>query len=353
MGGKAKRVVAARNTNEDTDPVEGASTVARAQFDATSRLSPQPLDAVVCVPTCRRPDMLRQTLQSLVDQSGPIRFAVVVVDNDPSGMAGVPIANAFFSAGRLEGLCVIEARPGNCRACNCAFEAARRHFASAPYVLMIDDDEVADPEWLARMIAAAREKQVDIVGGPVVPHFPEGAPEALGRHPVYWPAYSRSGFVPMIYGSGNFLIRREAFTRLNRPEFDLRFNFLGGGDTDFFSRCRHAGLTFYWEEAARIVETVPKDRVRAEWILRRGLRIGAINFHIDRSSSRSILGRVRFVVKNVVLPPVAAYRSLKLLAQGKPALVSLHPTVVAIGRLMAWLGIEPHQYRFRPLEPKP
>ena len=178
-------------------------------------------------------------------------------------------------------------------------------------------------------------------------------PSALARHPVYWPAYNRSGFVPMIYGSGNFLIRREAFERLSRPEFDLRYNFLGGGDTDFFTRCRRAGFTFYWEQTARIVETVPADRARAGWVARRGLRIGAVNYRVDEGASRSLLGRVRLAAKNGVLLPVSAYRSLSLLAQGEPMLVAAHPMMLAIGRMMAWLGFEPEQYRFKPTEPKP
>ena len=351
MDERAKSVVA--NMNKDAGPAEGAATVALPQVRAAGLLSQRAPEAVVCVPTFRRPDMLRQTLQSLVAQTGPTRFAVVVVDNDAIGMAGAAIADAFFSAGLLDGLCVVEAQPGHCSACNRAFAEARRRFASASYVLMIDDDEVADAEWLARMIAACRERQVDIVGGPVVPHFSDGVPEALARHPVYWPAYSRSGFVPMIYGSGNFLIRCEALERLERPEFDLRYNFLGGGDLDFFTRSRRAGLAFYWEQGARIVETVPSERVRAAWVVRRGLRIGAINYNVDKSSSRSLLGRVKVFAKNGALIPVSAVRSLNLLMQGRSAIVSLHPMVVAIGRLMAWMGVEPEPYRPIPEEPKP
>ncbi|MBV8663085.1 MAG: glycosyltransferase, partial [Hyphomicrobiales bacterium] len=266
--------------------------------------------------------MLRQTLQSLADQTCSAPFAVVVIDNDPVGLAGARIASAFFAAGLLQGFCEVEARPGNCCACNRAFREARSRFPSASYILMIDDDEIADAEWLARMIAAAGANRADIVGGPVVPHFPDGASPAFARHPVYLPAYNQSGFVPMIYGSGNFLIRRHAFERLSRPEFDLRYNFLGGGDMDFFTRCRRAGLTFYWENAARIVETVPSDRVRTAWVLRRGLRIGAINYSVDKSSSRSALGWLRLLAKNGALLPVSAFRSLKLLAQGEPVLVS-------------------------------
>ena len=337
----------------DMAPVDDASAAAHSRPGEAGVLSRPGPEAVVCVATFRRPEMLRRTLQSLVDQTGKTRFAVVVIDNDPAGMAGVPIASAFLSNGLLEGFCLVEAQPGNCHACNRAFREARLRFASASYILMIDDDEVADPDWLNRMVAACRETKVDIVGGPVTPHFPAGAPDAIANHPVYWPAFSRSGPVPMIYGSGNFLIRREAFERLSYPEFDLRYNFLGGGDTDFFTRCRRAGLTFHWEQSARIFETVPSDRLRAAWILRRGLRIGAINFHIDDASSQSILGRAKLIAKNGVLLPVSVFRSLKLLAQGKSALVSAHPMVVAIGRIMAWLGLEPEQYRFSQPEPKP
>ena len=147
--------------------------------------------------------------------------------------------------------------------------------------------------------------------------------------------------------------QRQAFERLSRPEFDLRFNLLGGGDTDFFTRCRRAGLSFYWEEAGRIVETVPNERVKAGWILRRGLRTGAINFHIERMASRSLADRVRIAAKNGILLPISVYRSLKLFVQGKPTLISAHPMVVAVGRLLASIGLEPEQYRFKPTEPKP
>ena len=64
----------------------------------------------------------------------------------------------------------------------------------------------------------------------------------------------------MIYGCGNCLITRAVFERLGDPAFDLRFNFLGGGDTDFFVRCRQAGMKFHWAAEALITETVPPSR---------------------------------------------------------------------------------------------
>lgn len=351
MTTEAKLPALWRGESPDPAAADAAATVSKWRGpDGLSQSGPH---AVICVPTFRRPDMLRRTLQSLADQITQIPFALVVVDNDPVGMSGVPVAEAFFANGLLSGFCVVEAQSGNCRACNRAFAEARARFGSAQYLLMIDDDEVADPEWLDRMVDAARRHNAEIVGGPVVPHFVDGAARAFAHHPVYWPAYDKSGFTPMIYGSGNFLIRRDAFERLSHPEFDLRYNFLGGGDMDFFTRCRRAGFKFYWEQSARIVETVPGDRVRTAWVIQRGLRIGAINYLVDKSGSRSAAGRAKLVAKNGALLPLSVFRFLMLLAQGRPALVCAHPMIVAIGRLTACLGFEPEQYRFKAAESKP
>src|SRR5579862_1802161 len=191
---------------------------------------------VVCVPCFRRPDHLRKTLQSLVDQRTDRRFAVVMVENDASACGSVPVAGEFLRAGKLAGLCAVEPRQGNCQAINAAFETAQAIFPDATDFLMIDDDEVASPDWLERMVQAAEETGADIVGGPVLQLFNDDAKRGLQRHPAFRPAYDTSGPVPIIYGCGNCLIRKRAFERLGSPAFDLRFNFLGGGDVDFFTR---------------------------------------------------------------------------------------------------------------------
>ena len=310
------------------------------------------VEAVVCVPTFRRPGLLIETLRSLAGQRCRTNFAVVVVDNDSTKREGKPVANEFFAAGLLAGFCVVEERQGNCHAINRAFREARDRFPAASYFLMIDDDEYAEPDWIELMICAARDHHADVVGGPVFSKFPVGTPASSSAHPIYWPAYARSGFVPMIYGSGNCLISRRAFQSVGDPNFDTRFNHLGGGDTDFFTRCHAAGLKSYWQDDARIFETVPKERLRPAWIIRRGLRIGAINFHIERIASPKQIGRVRLIAKTVVLVPVSLWRSLKLAAQGKPALIVLHPSVIALGRILAWFGGAPEQYSLKTMQGK-
>jgi glycosyltransferase involved in cell wall biosynthesis len=311
-------------------------------------LAPQ---AVVCVPTFRRPDMLRRTLQSLAEQRGAIAFALVVVDNDCANGEGLPVAASFLRDGRLSGLCLVEERQGNCHAINRAFREARERFPAADYFLMIDDDEIADPHWLERMVAAARDRNADIVGGPVVPEFPIGAPQGLTRHPIYWPAFEASGFVPMIFGSGNCLITRRAFEQVDDPDFNLRYNFLGGGDTDFFARCAKAGMKFHWAANAVITETVPPNRTSPGWLALRGLRIGAINYHVELKAARTVRLRLRLLARMLGRLPLSLLRAGLLVFTGQKAIVALHPMTVAAGSALAALGIEPQPYKASKIVP--
>src|SRR5579871_963633 len=218
------------------------------------------IEIVVCIPCFRRPEHLRKTLQSLVGQRTDRRFAAVMVENDASACGSVPVAGEFLRSGKLRGLCLVEPLQGNCHAINAAFGTAQAIFTAATHFLMIDDDEIASPDWLEQLMQAVEATGADIVGGPVLQRFDDEAKQGLQRHPAFRPAYDASGPVPIIYGCGNCLIKRSVFEKLGSPAFDLRFNFLGGGDVDFFTRCRRAGMTFHWIAEAIITETVPHNR---------------------------------------------------------------------------------------------
>ncbi len=306
---------------------------------------------VVCVPAFRRPKHLRATLESLAKQRTDRPFAVVIVDNDAMASESVPVAREFLHAGRLGGLCLIEPQQGNCHAINAAFATALATFPKARHFLMIDDDEIASPDWVALMVRAAQTTGADVVGGPVWPVFDDAAKQNLERHPAFKPAYEASGSVPMIYGCGNCLIARPAFERLGLPAFDLRFNFLGGGDVDFFTRCRRAGMKFHWVAEAVITETVPETRSRPRWLVQRALRIGAINYHVQRKVARSLRSRAKLFAKVLALMPLSLVRAVRLAAIEHRALIALHPVIVAIGGALAVIGIEPQQYKASKIKP--
>jgi GT2 family glycosyltransferase len=312
---------------------------------ATSPALDLSIAIVVCIPSFRRPQHLRLTLESLARQSTGRRFAVVIVENDALHSGSVPVAAEFLASGKFPGLCVVEPRQGNCHAINAAFETALATFPKACSLLMIDDDEIASPDWLELMLRAAETTGADVVGGPALPDFDDSMKRGLRHHPAFRPAYDSSGPVPVIYGCGNCLIRRDVFARLADPAFDLRFNFLGGGDTDFFWRCRLAGMKFHWAAEAVITETVPKSRTRPAWLALRGLRIGAINYHVQRKAARTTWSRARLMTKMLVMLPLSLFHAARLVVTEPKAIIAMHPMTVAVGSALAAVGIEPQPYK--------
>jgi glycosyltransferase involved in cell wall biosynthesis len=302
-------------------------------------------EAVVCIPTFRRPAGLKKALESLAAQTGAEHFAVVVVENDAQKLEGKQVAEAFFSSQPLSGFQVIERKQGNCSAINTAFRIARESFPAAEFFLMIDDDEEASPTWLAEIIKTARLSGADLVGGPVVRRFEGDAPPSLQKHPLFHSTIARSGEVASLHGTGNCLIRRRVLEALGEPTLDPRFNFLGGGDMDFFTRCRLAGFKSHWNENAKVFETVPAQRMKARWVLARSIATGVINYTIDQKRHPGRLGGAWLLLKNLISLGIAPFRAIRALLATGHWLTAFHPLCLSIGRNLAALGLAPTPYK--------
>jgi GT2 family glycosyltransferase len=308
-------------------------------------------EAVVCIPTFRRPGGLKKTIESLAAQVGTDRFAVVVVENDAERLEGKVVADAIFASRVAYGFCVVEPSQGNCSAINTAFRTARERFPSAEFFLMIDDDEEASPTWLAEMIDAARSSGADLVGGPVVRRFENSAPASLQKHPLFYSAIGRSGETATLHGTGNCLVRRRVLETLGEPTLDPRFNFLGGGDMDFFTRCRLAGFKSHWNETATVSETVPVQRMKTKWVLARSIATGVINYTIDQKRYQGRRGAAWLLLKNFISLGISPFRAVRALVATGHWLPASHPLCLSIGRNLAALGLAPTPYRAANITP--
>lgn len=303
------------------------------------------VEAVVCIPTFRRPESLKKTLESLTAQTGSIRFSVVVVENDASRLEGKAVADAVLAAKALSGLCVVEAEQGNCSAINRGFRTAREQFPTVEFFLMMDDDEVASPSWVTEMVGTARTSGSDLVGGPVLRQFEEIPPRRRQRHPLFNPTMTNTGEIPSLHGTGNCLIRRRVFDALGEPSFDPRFNFLGGGDMDFFTRSRLAGFKAYWNNSAVVTEAVPNERTTIKFMLRRSICIGAINYTIDRKRFPDSKGAIGLIVKNWMTVGLALLRAANIFLRTGDWLRASYPLCLSVGRNMAAIGFVPFPYK--------
>ncbi|MCG6113966.1 MAG: glycosyltransferase family 2 protein [Mesorhizobium sp.] len=309
-------------------------------------LAAEAIECVVVVPTFRRPDHLLATLRSILAQNTSRRFAVIVVENEAEKREGLSAARPLFEADEITGLCIVAHERGNCCAYNAGWATALETFPNFRHLLSIDDDELADPHWMERMCATAETLQADIVGGPQVPVFSAPEHARWAGHPVFSPPHDRTGRVEALYSSGNLLLQRRVLEGMEQPFLDLRFNFMGGGDSDFLSRARKRGFKLAWCAEAPVHETIPPRRLEADWIRSRSLRNGVISTLVERGyRADTPFGHARVAAKSMALLAASPLRAAARLATGRWPAAAIYPVYVAAGRVLAEFGYVNEQYR--------
>lgn len=323
-------------------PIDASVSVA----GRSPALAVETVEVVVTVPTFRRPQQLLATLASLAAQQTARRFAIIVMENDAEARDGAIAALPLFVAGHLPGMVIVAHQRGNCSAYNAGWQTAIRYFHAFRHLLVIDDDEIADPQWLERMCRAAETLEADIVGGPQVPVFARPEHAKWATHPVFAPPYAESGRVKALYSSGNLLIGRHVLAEMGAPFLDLKFNFMGGGDFDFLSRAAQRGFRLGWCAEAQVFETVPERRVEADWIRSRALRNGVISTLVEKKKRAGTpLANTKVFLKSLALLAASPLRGTARLLRTGSLSIGLYPVYVALGRVMAEFGYANEQYR--------
>jgi succinoglycan biosynthesis protein ExoM len=219
----------------------------------------------VCICTFHRPAVVEAILSAARQVPPPAR--ILVIDNAETPEAAARVADA-------QALCAppvvyVHAPSRNISlARNAALDAAQ-----AEWLVFLDDDETAQPGWLAALLAQARASGADAVLGPVDAVYPPDAPawiRALDSHstrPV------RTGGVIAKGYAGNAMLRRATVSRL-RLRFDLALGRTGGEDDRFFLDLTDAGGAIAYAPDARALEPAPPQRLSLRWLLKRSFRSG-------------------------------------------------------------------------------
>lgn len=297
--------------------------------------SAERLGVAVC--TYRRPAGLARLLAALpagargLDRPPP----VFVVDNDGGDPA---VASVVAGATDLDVRLLVEPAPGISAARNRAFAAAAD--AGVTLLALVDDDEWPDPGWLAALLARRVETGAAVIGGIVLPAFPDEA-RHLGRWARFWSVLpqERRGR-PFVHATSNALVDLAAVRDLPEPLFDVGHGLSGGGDLVFFARLFERGVTMAWAEDAVVREEVPAERASLAWLARRRRRVG--NHMVMEEEGRQ--GRVRPMLKTAgLLARLPVYPLLRREPEA-PLLGWRMEAVKLGGRLAAHRGIRSYEY---------
>ena len=210
------------------------------------------------------------------------------------------------------------------------------------FLVFIDDDEIPDPEWLDELLATQAQFSADVVSGPVLPIFINGAPEWIRTGGFFDRPSFLTGELIERCSTNNVLIRKSVFSSV--PGFDERFNLTGGEDTHFFSRVRRAGHSMVWSGEAVVRECVPLERATSAWIGRRGYQSGNSWVLCELALDRRARVWWMRLVKSLLHIVKGTAQVFLALPSGKAATVwSLRRICLGAGMLAALLG-----HRFLP-----
>ena len=249
----------------------------------------------VCLCTYKR-KTLEKTLQSLVAQNLPdgCSLEIIVVDNDAEG-SGRAICEAVDG-----GSVTIDYRI-NAERNLASVRNATMESASGELLAFIDDDEWAEPDWIASLYQAMQQYQADGVFGPVNVHYPESTPDWIAQGDMFGKDKHSTGALLKKGATSNALLKSEWVVEKGF-RFDPLFGKSGGEDTDFFHRIFKAGGKLVFDNAAVVSETVEPHRLNMAYLKKQNVRIGQThwNYLWSKQKGTSFVKTGFFVIAQVV-----------------------------------------------------
>lgn len=303
------------------------------------------LSAIIC--TFNRAHYLRKALQSLVDQTLPKeQYEILVVDNCSTDNTSQVVHEEFGSVSNL--LYLYEPVLGLSQARNTGWRNAR-----GEYVAYLDDDAIACPEWLERILDVFEtvKPQPGCVGGKIEPIW--GAPRPcwlsdkispyltivdwsetpMALNGKQWLAGANIAFPRhLLEAVGGFQVSlgRRGGKLLSLEEILLR------------QQLEDRGYCCFYHPEIAVRHHIPASRLTKGWFVRRvywgGVSDALIQIH---QKSPSITKRLRMglsTIRSRLLSP-RELANLVIPTDDPDRFARKCPTIVRIGYVMGLLGI--------------
>ena len=300
---------------------------------------------VVGVPTCRRPKMLARCLASLATQiADNFDLVIVVASNGPDAEPSRAAVERFETWSPFPVEYLHDPVQSIARARNAILDAARR--TAAQWVAFVDDDAVADPDWLTNLMAP-QYLHVSVLMGGNLYLYPTPRP--------FWaPSDEVKGYEGQRYKTaytGN--VRFSAALVHAGLRFNERLGLMGGEDNEFFAAAHVRGFEIRRTLRAVTREVAHPERLTYRALVYRSYWCAASDIRrlsIARGRAGAALRKAHTIPLNLIFGTawmiaacavwIASRHTFKLFAiEGGKKLAK------AVGRAAALIGVIPQPYR--------
>ncbi len=300
-------------------------------------------DISIIVPTYKRPDDIERALGSAVKQdTGRYSFEIIVADNDPAASAHERVHEMIAAYPDVEIIYIHVPEPGVSNARNGALAKARGRF-----LVYLDDDMEAQPDWAYQLADAAERYNSAIVFGPIDAVMPVGD-DPLFAH--MQPLFSRTGdfsegHINEFFGTGSCLIDQSVCT-LPSPVFDPALNEVGGEDEALFAHIFAQGATIAWAPKAIAVEHIPLHRSTPAYVWTRNFAFGQGPTQNEADKGlKGAFGVVKWMVVGAVQAVLYGLAYLFRRALGRPDYIKSYARLSqAVGKVLWFDGFSPRLY---------
>jgi glycosyltransferase involved in cell wall biosynthesis len=235
-------------------------------------------ELTVLVPTYRRPEVLRRTLEGYRNLNDPgVGWKLVLIDN-----AGDPetrqVAEAFSADVPLE--FAVETRRGKSVALNTGLE-----HAEGEVLVLADDDTIPDPDWLTQLwTGAQRWPDATIFAGKILAAWPPGheameTPTDILRSAygiTFWEEEEKE-ISPMKVWGGNMAVRSAPFdegVRFDPTIGPSAGQYAMGEELEFVLRMSRAGHKAVYLPRALVHHQIRPEQMTESWLKWRAYRSG-------------------------------------------------------------------------------
>lgn len=318
-------------------PTPIAGTSARGTNDSPQQAPACVYTVALC--THNHADRLTRTLADLIFIRPPkATWELLVIDNASRDDTEKVLADNVWPEG-LTVRVVREMKLGLSHARNRAIEEAR-----GEYILFIDDDESADPDWLCAYERLIEAHAPDAFGGRIEVFFKDWRPTWLRDELLGFLGQLRrfDSITPLtapdtsFYG-GNFGFRKSVCERIGGFDTDLGRKGMvntGGEEVDFYLRLLAAGFKVWWTPEAVIYHRIVAAKLSRGYFLDLHYRQG----HMEAIRKRGHASRLPppYLVSQFGRAVRAVWREFR--AHGRDATLRKEMNVAYfVGYITGWL----------------